>query len=73
MSPFPGTDGADVQYCAGETSSWFYPPHGLQGHFNKYIALLIVHDKKIYRTGKFAGERRVENICFVRGIGTEWP
>lgn len=29
--------------------------------------------KKIYRTGKFAGERRVENICFVRGIGTEWP
>lgn len=44
-SPFPGTDGADVQYCAGETCSWFYPPH-LQGHFNKYIALLIMHDKK---------------------------
>lgn len=27
--------------------------------------------KKIDSIGNFAGERRVENICFVRGIGTE--
>jgi len=46
LSPFPGTDGADVQYCTGETSSWLYPPHGLQGHFNKYIALLVMRDRK---------------------------
>lgn len=43
---FPGIDETDAQYCAGETSSWVYPPYGLQGHFKKCITLLVMHDRK---------------------------
>lgn len=46
QSPLSGTDASDVQHRAGETGRWFCPCHSSQGHFNKYIVLLAMHERK---------------------------